>query len=212
MSFAPLTRTALILALSVPLALSVSACGNKNDVKTAQVKPGAMPDTGEWQGVYYSPLYGYLHIIADGESVNGAWRTAAGDAYGEMAGKTDGNVMKYEWKERRIGAVGADAVKTGKGYFVYMVPTEGEAHEIRGEWGLGENEAGNKWEALKQTNMPPDLASVRPDEFEGQVKGGGWDSGGEEGATEGEGSSDTPSDSSGSGSGSDGSSTDTESR
>ena len=148
------------------------------------------------------------HIVADGDYVNGAWRTAAGDADGEMAGKTDGNLMKYEWKERRIGAVGADAVKTGKGYFVYMVPKEGEAHEIRGEWGLGENEAGNKWEALKQTNMPPDLASVKPDEYEGNVKGGGWDSGeGEEGASDGD-SSEAPSDSSSEGS----DTTDTESR
>ena len=208
MPVAKLSRTAFLLALSVPLAWSVSACGNKNEVKHAQVKAGAMPDGGEWQGVYYSPLYGYLHIVADGESVNGAWRTAAGDAYGELAGKTDGNLLSYEWKERRIGAVGADAVKTGKGYFVYMVPKEGEAHEIRGEWGLGENEAGNKWEALKQTNMPPDLSSVKPDEYEGQVKGGGWDSGGsEEGASEGD-SESAPSDS-----GSEGSdTTDTESR
>ena len=138
-----------------------------------------MPAGGEWQGVYFSPLYGYLHILVDGKAANGAWRTAAGDAFGEMHGEVDGNLMKYEWKERRIGAVGADAVKKGHGYFVYSIPKAGEAHEIKGEWGLGEDEAGNSWQAVKQKNMPPDLKSVQPDEYEGHVTGGGWDDSGD---------------------------------
>jgi hypothetical protein len=165
------------LALTASLLISAAGCGPKDEVKHAKVQPGAMPEGGDWQGVYYSPIYGYLHIVADGNSVNGGWRTAAGDAYGEMAGTTEGNVLKYEWKERRIGAVGADAVKKGKGYFKYVIPVAGEAHQIKGEWGLGESDAGNTWEAVKQKNMPPDLKDVQPDEYEGQVSGGGWDDG-----------------------------------
>jgi hypothetical protein len=181
MSFGRFSRIALVAAVIAPLALGVVACGGGDKVKHATVQPKEMPSGGEWQGVYFSPLYGYLHIVADGKAVNGGWRTAAGDAFGEMHGETDGNVLKYEWKERRIGAVGADAVKKGKGYFVYSIPKEGEAHEIKGEWGLGENEAGNKWEAVKQKNMPPDLKAVQPDEYEGRVSGGGWDEGDGEG-------------------------------
>ena len=180
MSFGRFSRLLLGVALSAPVALGVVACGGEPEVKHATVKAGEMPAGGEWQGVYFSPLYGYLHIVADGKAVNGAWRTAAGDAFGELHGETDGNVLKYEWKERRIGAVGADAVKKGHGYFVYMIPKEGEAHEIKGEWGLGDNEAGNSWQAVKQKNMPPDIKSVQPDEYEGRVTGGGWDSGGDE--------------------------------
>jgi hypothetical protein len=178
MSFGTLYRFSLALALTAPFALGLTACGGGgNEPKLARVKPGEMPSGGEWPGVYFSPLYGYLHIVADGKAANGAWRTAAGDAFGELHGETDGNVLKYEWKERRIGAVGADAVKKGKGYFVYKVPKAGEAHEIHGEWGLGDNEAGNTWDAVKQKNMPPDLKAVMPDEYEGRVQGGGWDSG-----------------------------------
>jgi hypothetical protein len=189
MSFGRLTRSGFLAVVVLPLALGALACGGGKEVKHATVKPGEMPSGGEWQGVYFSPLYGYLHIVADGKSVNGGWRTAAGDAFGEMHGETDGNLLKYEWKERRIGAVGADAVKTGKGYFVYRIPREGEAHEIKGEWGLGEDEAGNTWEAVKQKNMPPDLKAVQPDEYEGRVSGGGWDDG------EGEGGGEEPKDS-----------------
>jgi hypothetical protein len=176
MWFGKAPRLMLALALTVPVSLAATACGGGTDAaKHPVLKAGEMPNGTEWQGVYYSPLYGYLHIVTDGKAVNGAWRTAAGDAFGELHGETDGNLMRYEWKERRIGAVGADAVKKGKGYFVYKVPKAGEAQEIQGEWGLGEDEAGNKWQAVKQKNMPPDLKSVRPDEYEGRVTGGGWD-------------------------------------
>jgi hypothetical protein len=179
----PILPRLLQLCLVVtPLTFGIAGCGGgKDDVKTAEVKAGKMPEGGDWAGVYYSPLYGYLHMMSDGDSINGAWRTAAGDAYGEMSGKTDGNVLRYEWKERKIGAVGADALKTGKGYFVYSIPKEGESHEIHGEWGLGQSDAGNTWEAVKQKNMPPDLKAVQPDEYEGRVSGGGWDTGEGEG-------------------------------
>jgi hypothetical protein len=177
MSLRTLSRLVSLLALAAPLTLGAVACGPKDEVKHANVKAGSMPEGQDWQGVYYSPLYGYLHIMADGSSVNGGWRTAAGDAYGEMAGTIEGNLLKYEWKERRIGAVGADAIKKGKGYFLYTVPVAGEAAQIKGEWGLGESDAGNTWEAVKQKNMPPDLKAVQPDEFEGRVSGGGWDEG-----------------------------------
>ncbi|HEV8550681.1 MAG TPA: hypothetical protein VGQ57_16665 [Polyangiaceae bacterium] len=179
MWFGRFPRSLVGLALVAPLTLGVVACGPSASeaAKHSKVASGPMPSGGEWQGVYYSPLYGYLHVVADGKAVNGAWRTAAGDAFGELHGETDGNLMRYEWKERRIGAVGADAVKKGKGYFVYSVPKEGEAHQIKGQWGLGEDDAGNQWEAVKQKNMPPDIKSVQPDEYEGRVTGGGWDSG-----------------------------------
>ncbi len=85
-----------------------------------------------------------------------AWKTPMG-SFGEMHGKIEGNLLRYEWKERRIGAVGADATKEGKGYFVLLVPKEGEAPEIHGEWGLGQSDAGNSWEAVKQKNKQPDL-------------------------------------------------------
>ena len=60
------------------------------------VKPGSMPEGGDWAGVYYSQLYGYLHILADGRAANGAWRTTAGDAYGEMSGEIDGALLQLK--------------------------------------------------------------------------------------------------------------------
>ncbi|MEO7036463.1 MAG: hypothetical protein ABI548_21140 [Polyangiaceae bacterium] len=171
-----LVKLSLLGALAIPSAFSLTACGNGSEVKHATVKAGEMPAGGEWQGVFYSPVYGYLHVLADGKTVQGAWRTGGGDAYGELQGEADGNLMKYTWTQHKIGMVGAEANSSGKGYFVYSIPKAGEAHKISGEWGLGDSDAGNTWEAIKQTNMQPNLDSVKPDEIEGKVNNaGGWD-------------------------------------
>jgi hypothetical protein len=174
-----LVQFSLLTALVVPTALTaltLAACGPSSDVKHAQIKAGEMPAGADWKGVYYSPVYGYLHIVTDGKTVQGAWRTGGGDAYGELQGEIDGDILRYTWTQHKIGMVGKEAESSGKGYFRYTIPKEGEAHKIAGEWGLGDSDAGNGWEAIKQTNMQPNLDSVKPDEIEGKVNAGGWDS------------------------------------
>jgi len=178
-----LVKLSLLTALVVPSALSLTGCGPSSDVKHAQIKAGEMPEKGDWQGVYYSPVYGYLHLLVADKTAQGAWRTGGGDAYGELHGEVDGNVLRYTWTQHKIGQIGAEANSNGKGYFVYSIPKEGEAHKIAGEWGLGESDAGNPWQAVKQTNMQPNPDSVKPDEIEGKVNAGGWDDeGGEKGS------------------------------
>lgn len=179
-SAAMLGRRQVLSSLSLSLVLSVAgalvACGpGSGDVKHAKVTAGAMPAGGEWNGVYFSTQFGYLHLVSDNRSANGAWRTAAGDAWGELSGTCDGDLLKYEWTERKIGAIGADATKKGHGYFRYTIPKEGEAAKIVGEWGLGESDAGAPWEAVKQIRMEPKPESVKPDEIEGKTNVGGWD-------------------------------------
>jgi hypothetical protein len=157
------------------LAVVAGCGGGGRDAKFADVKPGDMPSGGEWTGVYYSPVYGFLHLVQEGDTASGAWRTGAGDAWGEMSGKVNGNLFKYEWTEHKIGMVGPSATTKGRGYFKYSIPREDDPHEIAGEWGLESDEVGNTWKATKQINVRPDPKSVRPDEVEGRVEGGGWD-------------------------------------
>lgn len=163
------------MALALPLAAGSGACGPQGGAKVASVKAGDMPEGGEWTGVYYDTTNGYLHLVKEGDTVSGKWRTTAGDAWGEMSGKVTGNLLKYEWKEHRIGMVGPSATRSGRGYFLYTEPKVGEAHEIGGEFGLGMDETGMKWKGVKQLNMKPDPNSVMPDEVEGRTTGGGWD-------------------------------------
>lgn len=177
--------SSLSLSFVLALAGAVTACGpGSGDVKTANVKPGSLPGGGEWNGVYYSTQFGYLHLVSDNRSANGAWRTAAGDAWGELSGSIEGDLLKYQWKERKIGAIGADATKSGHGFFRYTIPNPDEPHKIVGEWGLDKSDAGNPWEAVKQIRMEPKPETVKPDEIEGRTNVGGWDDSGEEKPTE----------------------------
>ena len=184
------TRKFKILASVVALMLpcvTLVACHGKS-ANSADKASHEMPEGAEWKGVYYSQTYGNLHVVEDGGSLSGSWRTAAGEAWGELHGKTDGNVLHYEWTEHRIGMVGPSADKKGKGYFVYTRPANKgskDPDEIHGQWGLGDNESGNKWDAIKQTNLEPDPKSVMPDEVERgapAVSGGGWDESGSGGS------------------------------
>lgn len=164
------------MSLVLSVACTLVACGpGTPEVKHASVTPGPLPEGGAWNGVYFSQQFGYLHLVSDNKSANGAWRTAAGDAWGEMSGECDGDLLRYQWTERKIGAIGADATKKGHGYFKYTIPNPAEPHKIVGEWGLGESDAGNPWEAVKQIRMEPKPESVKPDEIEGRTNVGGWD-------------------------------------
>jgi hypothetical protein len=179
----------VMVALAAPVALGIGACGGGKEPGVASLKPGEMPAGGDWTGVYYDGVYGYLHLIKDGNTVTGAWRTTAGDEWGEMGGEADGNVLRYKWTQHRIGMVGPSASISGKGYFVYRVPNQKESHVIEGERGNGDDETGEKWKGIKQTNLAPDPKSVRPDEIEGRVNAGGWDE--EGGGTPAEGGDDS---------------------
>lgn len=169
-------RSSLLLALALPVATTVACGGSQQGPKTQiDVQAGEMPDGGAWHGVYYSQTYGFLHLTESNGSVTGAWRTVAGDKWGELFGEVKGDVLNYSWKEHKIGMIGPNATVEGKGYFRYTIPKPGEPHEIVGEWGLGENNAGHTWTALKQNNMEPDPKSVRPDELESRTGAEGWD-------------------------------------
>ncbi len=170
-----LSQAFISLALLAPL--STVACGPEEpQVVKANVVAGDMPGDGNWRGVWYSQTYGYLHLVKEGNNVHGKWRTAAGDKWGELHGTVEGDLMRFDWVEHKIGMFGPNAESSGKGYFKYIVPKEENAdHEIQGEWGLGENEAGYTWTAIKQRRMEPDPESVMPDEAESAVEGGDWD-------------------------------------
>lgn len=172
------TIAKLIVGLSLLLPLvAVGGCA-KPEPKAVDLTPRSLPDGAEWRGVYYSQVYGSLHLIEDGGQILGKWRTDAGDAWGELTGKADGDVLTYDWTEHKIGMIGPSANSSGKGFFRYTRPDNGDLDEIAGEWGLGEKMTGNKWVAVLQRNVKPDPDSVMPDEVEGRVTGGAdWDEG-----------------------------------
>jgi hypothetical protein len=166
--------SASALILTVPV---VAGCaGGQGEGKTADVQPGDMPSGGEWTGVYFSELYGYLHLVQDGNSISGKWLRPHKDRWGEVAGTVTGDLMKFEWKEHTFGLVSPTSTKTGKGYFKYKRP-EGDNvdDQIVGEIGRGSDEVGDPWDAIKQRNVKPDPASIGG-AGAGEIGGGDFDS------------------------------------
>jgi hypothetical protein len=173
--------SASALILTVPV---VSGCtGGLGDAKTANVQAGDMPEGGEWTGVYFSELYGYLHIVQDGNSISGKWQRPHKDRWGEVAGQVTGDLMKFEWKEFTVGLAHPSATKSGRGYFKYKRPQgDNIDDQIVGEIGRGMDEVGDPWDAIKQRNVKPDLASIGGGSA-GDLGGGDFDSDNKEGGT-----------------------------
>lgn len=168
------THVLSVLLTSVALALPAALCdcGPQHATKT-EVKPGNMPSGATWDGVYFNPVWGYLHLQTEGSNFNGRWKRADESAWGEMHGTVTGDVARFEWVEHKIGLVGPSATSKGKGYFRYTRP-EGDNVDDRlaGVWGFDDADVGGgEWDAIKQRNMKPDVKSIKG-ESESTV--GGW--------------------------------------
>jgi hypothetical protein len=159
MSLLSAFRTTLVATLLAVGATGLVGCADAAEPKTAKVKSGPMPEGESWSGVYYHPVFGYLHLQEEGSNVVGRWKRTDHSHWGELSGTVSGNVLRYTWKEHKIGMVGASATTRGKGYFVYKVNKE-NIGELDGEFGLNDSEIGSSWKNVKQLRMPPDLKSI----------------------------------------------------
>src|SRR4051812_4568164 len=88
---------------------SVVGCGGGEGARTANVKPDDMPAGESWTGVYYHPVYGYLHMMESDSNVVGRWKRTDQSAWGELSGVKTGNVLHFQWKEHKYGLVGPAA-------------------------------------------------------------------------------------------------------
>jgi hypothetical protein len=140
---------------------SLVACGD-GGMHTANIKPDDMPAGESWTGVYYHPVYGYLHLVANTNNIVGKWKRTDTSAWGELSGVATGNVLHFHWKEHKYGLVGPAAESSGKGYFVYKVGGE-KIPELDGQFGVGSDEVGADWHNVKQVRMTPDLNSIKGD-------------------------------------------------
>jgi hypothetical protein len=153
---------AATLALGVAF---VPGCGDGagGEAKHANVPSGPMPEGESWTGVYFHPVYGYLHLVEEGSNVVGKWKRADQSKWGELSGTHTGNVLRFAWKEHTVGLVGAGGESTGKGYFVYKMPKSGSIPELDGQYGINNDETGSDWHNVKQQRMTPDLKSISGD-------------------------------------------------
>jgi hypothetical protein len=140
---------------------ALAACGGGEPAKFASVKAGEMPASESWAGVYYNPVYGYLHMVEQDGNTVGRWKRTDSSHWGELSGTTEGNVMHFAWKEHQYGAVGPSADIKGTGVFVYKMGES--APELDGQYALDDSNSVGQWHCVKQLNVKPDLNSISGD-------------------------------------------------
>lgn len=167
--------TAVAAGALVLAPLAVTGCNSSSEPKVATVQAGDMPSGGEWTGVYFSQLYGYLHLVQENNTISGKWIRPSKDRWGELHGTATGDVIHFSWTEHTIGAVGPSANRTGKGYLKYGRPAGDNVDDtLTGEIGIGKDEVGEPWDSVKQRNVQPDLNSIGGTGAT-DIGGGDWD-------------------------------------
>lgn len=155
-------RSAFGLGLAV---LFLTACGGSG---TTSLQVGTMPDGGSFSGVFFSPQYGEMHMVQNGNAVVGKYKKD--ERSGNLQGEVEGDVMRFEWVEFKAMVSNRPQESRGRGYFRYMVDPSSGDHVLKGRWGLADNDTnGGEWNAYKSKTREPDLESF----------GGGESSGGE---------------------------------
>ncbi len=164
----------VVTALALAAPLSIVACGTPpQKPKVAAVTPSEMPAGASWDGVYFNPIWGYLHLRSDGTTFKGKWQRSDKSAFGFMSGTLNGDVARFEFAETKEGMVGPSATTKGKGYFRYVRPKGDNLDDrLKGEWGFDDAEiGGGEWDCVKQRNQKPDLDSIKGGTETGV---GGW--------------------------------------
>jgi len=132
-----------LLALCVAAALA--GCGG--GTLRANVTPGTMPETGGWQGRWASVQYGNMTLCQTGAQVVGTFEKD--ERRGRIQGTIQGDLLRFQWTERREMVRGRPNISTGRGYFQYVLGDDG-SHYAVGEWGHDENErGGGPWRAVR---------------------------------------------------------------
>ena len=135
--------------LSGLLLALLSACGGSS----ANITIGTMPQGRTYQGVWQSPQYGDMHMCVTGSQVVGDFEKD--ERRGRIQGTIQGDVLRFQWEERREMVVGRPTVTRGRGYFKLFVD-ENEDSRVEGEWGLDNEETGAPWGAVLMRRRSPD--------------------------------------------------------
>ena len=154
-----------ILICSLVSLLMLVGCGGASG--RADVTPGSMPQGGSFTGVFHSPQYGEMHMMQQGSAVVG--RYTKDERRGRIQGTVQGDIMRFEWTERREMVMGRGQMTRGRGFFRYSIGEDGK-HNLLGEWGLDDNEVGGGvWNAYRMNNRRPEIdASGGGGEAEGE--------------------------------------------
>lgn len=134
--------------LSIAL-LVLAGCGGGR----ASLRIGTMPDGASYDGVWQSPQYGNMHLCQTGAQVIGDYEKD--ERRGRIQGTLQGDILRFQWEERREMVVGRPTTTRGRGYFRIEIGGDGDQY-FRGEWGVDSDETGGgPWNGAKLRRRRP---------------------------------------------------------
>ncbi len=143
------------------MGLALGACGAS--AAKFPVTVSQMPSGQTWDGVYYNPVYGYLHMVEQGGNIVGRWKRTDSSHWGELSGTVEGNVLRFTWKEHGIGTIGPSGETHGSGVFAYRLPKDSDIAELDGQYAVDDSDSVGQWHCVKQNNVKADLNSINGD-------------------------------------------------
>jgi hypothetical protein len=132
------------VVLAVAFAFA-AACGG---TELPKIVSKSMPEGGSFTGVWHSPQYGEMHLRQNGSAVIG--RFTKDERNGRIQGNVQGDLMRFEWTEKRELIAGRSVTTKGHGYFRIVNDEADKAWKLIGEWGHDADErGGGPWNAIK---------------------------------------------------------------
>jgi hypothetical protein len=128
---------------------AILGCGGSH-----KPKPGPLPQGATFYGVWESPQYGNMHLCQSGDQVIGDY--VKHERAGRIQGAVNGDLLIFQWEDRRELVEGKPQVRRGRGYFRIEIGEDGDQY-IRGEWGMEDDvSGGGPWNAVKLRRGEPD--------------------------------------------------------
>jgi len=158
---------ALHIALALWLGVALG-CGASH-----KPKAGSLPEGATFYGVWQSPQYGNMHICQSGKQVVGDY--VKNERAGRIQGDIDGDLMIYQWEDRRELVQGKPQIRRGRGYFRIEIGDDGDQY-IKGEWGMDDDlSGGGPWNAVKLRKGQPDRCTGVDEPVSLEEKPHPWD-------------------------------------
>jgi hypothetical protein len=124
---------------------------------TQKPEAGTLPKGASFYGVWQSPQYGNMHLCQSGNQVVGDY--LKNERTGRIQGTIEGDLLVFQWEDRRELVEGKPQIRRGKGYFRIEVGEDGDQY-LKGEWGMDdEMSGGGPWNAAKLRRGEPDRCS-----------------------------------------------------
>ena len=156
-------QIALALLLGV-----IFGCGGSQ-----KPKAGPLPEGATFYGVWQSPQYGNMHMCQSGKQVIGDY--IKNERAGRIQGDVDGDLLIFQWEDRRELVSGKPQIRRGRGYFRIQIGEDGDQY-VQGEWGMDDDlSGGGPWNAVKLRRGQPDRCTGADEPVSLEEKQHPWD-------------------------------------